>query len=190
MCLHVLFPFLVSSMAASNFSLHTQNSSQLDNSLEVATLGPGIEYFVLASALGFIMLLALFGNGILIVTMCRTPSLRTRTNMLILNLACADLGVALLCMPFSIITCFSRDWVFGDSLCHLNGFLNILFECSSLFTLTAISIEKYFSIVKPLARVITTRLAWIMVAMTWIAALILALMPLTGFITFDFKAGE
>ena len=178
-------------MRASNFSLQiSQNSSRPDNSMVHATLEPGTEYLVLASALCFIMLLAIFGNVTLIVTILRKSILRTRTNLFILNLACADVGVAFLCMPFSIITCFSRDWIFGDSLCHLNGFMNILFECSSLFTLTAISIEKYFSIVKPMARVITTKRAWSMVAMTWIAALILASIPLTGFTEFDFKAGE
>lgn len=177
-------------MAYLNFSQTRNSSSPLNDELENAGEEPGAEYFVLALALGIVMLLAVFGNIALIVTICGTPRLRTRTNMFILNLACADVGVALVCMPFSIITCFTRDWIFGDSLCQLNGFMNILFEASSLFTLTAISIEKYFSIVKPLTVVITTRLALTMVAMTWITALALATIPLTGFIAFDFKTGE
>lgn len=176
-------------MAYSNFNL-TRNSSPLNYELENAVEEPGVEYFVLAPVLGIVMLLAIFGNMTLIVTISRTPGLRTRTNMFILNQACADLGVALLCMPFSIITCFTHDWIFGDSLCQLNGFMNILFEASSLFTLTAISIEKYFSIVKPMTVVITTRLALTMLAMTWLTALALATIPLTGFIAFEFKTGE
>ena len=176
-------------MARLNFSL-TRNSSPFSDELESVGEESGVEYFALALALGIVMLLAIFGNIMLIVTICRTPSLRTRTNTFILNQACADVGVALLCMPFSIITCFTRDWVFGDSLCQVNGFMNILFEASSLFTLTAISIEKYFSIVKPMTVVITTRLAFTMVAMTWLTALALATIPLTGFIAFDFKTGE
>ena len=176
-------------MAYLNFS-QTRNSSLSNDELVYSREELGTEYFVLAPTLGIIMLLAIFGNMTLIVTICRTSSLRTRTNMFILNLACADVGVALLCMPFSIITSFTRDWIFGDSLCQLNGFMNILFEVSSLFTLTAISIEKYFSIVKPMAVVITTRLAWTMVATTWLTALVLATIPLTGFIAFDFKPGE
>jgi len=177
-------------MAVTNFTVEIQNSSRFNNSLMQATQETGIQYLVLASALGFVMLLAIFGNVTLIAAILRSSRLSTRTNLFILNLACADVGVALLCMPFSIVTCFSRDWIFGYSLCQLNGFVNILFEGCSLFTLTAISIEKYFSIVKPMSGVITTRLAWIMVAVTWIAALILASIPLTGFIAFDFKAGK
>lgn len=176
-------------MMVSNFSLHIENSSQLDDSLIHATQ-ESTEYFVLTAALVIIMLLAIFGNTTLIVTILHSRKLRTRTNMFILNLACADVGVALLCIPFSIITCFSRDWIFGDILCQLNGFMNIFFESCSLFTLTAISIEKYFSIVKPLDNVITRRKAWVMLAMTRIAALTLASMPLTGFIAFNFKDGE
>ena len=178
-------------MAESNFSLYTQNTSRNGSSLlKFAEQWSGSQYFVFASLLCVIMLLALFGNLTLIVTIYYRKKLRTRTNLFILNLACADLGVVLFCIPFSIITCFSRDWIFGNSLCQLNGFLNILFECSSLFTLTANSIEKYFSIVRPMARVITTRLAWMMMAMTWIAPLILASISLTGLTAFKFKAGE
>lgn len=176
-------------MAYANLS-QAGNSSQLNNEPENAELRPGTEYLVFAPALGIVMLVAIFGNMTLIVTIYRTASLRTRTNMFILNQACADVGVALLCMPFSIVTCFTRDWVLGDGLCQVNGFMYILFEASSLFTLTAISIEKYFSIVKPLAVVITTRLTWIMISMTWFAALVLATIPLTGFITFVYKPGE
>ncbi|KAL9979321.1 hypothetical protein ACROYT_G016969 [Oculina patagonica] len=176
-------------MANSNFNL-SQNFPPKNDQLENAVAEPGVEYFAFAPALGIVMLLAIFGNITLIVTICRNPGLRTLTNMFILNQACADLGVALLCMPFSIITCFTRDWIFGDSLCQLNGFMNILFEASSLFTLTAISIEKYFSIVKPMTVVITTRLALTMVAMTWLTALALATIPLTGFIAFEFKTGS
>ena len=178
-------------MAESNLSLYTLNTSRNGNSLlKFVKKGSGTEYFVFASLLCVIMLLALFGNLTLIVTIYGRKKLRTRANLFILNLACADLGVALFCIPFSIITCFSREWILGNSLCQLNGFLNILFECSSLFTLTAISIEKYFSIVRPMDRVITTRLAWMMMAMTWIAPLILASIPLTGLQGFKFKAGE
>ena len=178
-------------MAYVNLS-HAGNSSLLNDELEneIAGLRHGTEYLVFAPALGIVMLVAIFGNMALIVTICRTPRLRTRTNMFILNQACADVGVALLCMPFSIVTCFTQGWVFGDGLCQLNGFMNILFEASSLFTLTAIGIEKYFSIIKPMAVVITTRLAWIMIAMTWFTALVLATIPLTGFITFVYKPGE
>lgn len=176
-------------MAHLNFNL-TRNSTLLNDEQGNVGEEAGIEYFVLAPALGVVMLFAIFGNITLIVTISRTSKLRTRTNMFILNLACADLGVALLCMPFSIITCFTRDWIFGDILCQLNGFMNIVFEASSLFTLTAISIEKYFSIVKPMTVVITTRVAFTMVAMMWITALVLAAIPLTGFITFEFKTGK
>ena len=187
----VLFTPTGATMAYVNLS-QRENSSLLNNELEKENpeLRRGTEYLVFALALAIVMLVAIFGNMTLIITICRTASLRTRTNMFILNQACADVGVALFCMPFSIATCFTRGWVFGDGLCQLNGFMYILFEASSLFTLTAISIEKYFSIVKPMAVVMTTRLAWIMIAMTWLTALILATIPLTGVMTFVYKPGE
>jgi len=110
--------------------------------------------------------------------------------MFILNLAAADLGVAITCMPFSIITCLKHKWIFGEVLCHLNGFFNIVFGMGSLLTLTAISVEKYCAIVKPLYKIITRRRAIIMLLITWFEPVLFASLPLTGFTRFVYKEGE
>ena len=148
------------------------------------------EHVILASTLALIMIFAIFGNIALITTIHCKASLHTLTNRFILNLACADVGVGLFCIPFSVVTCYTGEWIFGNIMCQLNGFMNILFSLASVFTLTVISVEKYFSIVKPMVVVITTKVSWIMIAMTWMAALSFAVIPLTGFTAFDFKTGK
>ena len=109
-----------------------------------------LEHILMSGSLILIMMATLVGNGTVCLAVYRRHKLRTRTNMFIINLSCADIGVAVLCMPFSLVTCLRHGWVLGDALCKLNGFLNILFCLTSLLTLTAISVEKYFAICKPL----------------------------------------
>ncbi|XP_022789217.1 tyramine receptor Ser-2-like [Stylophora pistillata] len=176
-------------MADLNFS-QLQNSSLSNNEVDGE---PGTKYLVLAPVLLLIMLLAIVGNMTLIITICRTRVLRrTCLNMFVLNQACADLGVALFWMPFSIITCYTRNWIFGDSICQLNGFVNILFEASSVFTLTSISIVRYYSTLtpRPITVAMTTKITLTMVTMTWLTAFVLAALPLTGFIVFEFRPGS
>ena len=185
-----------SSYILTDLIMETLNTSQTTNlsfettATDAQSRGPGAVRIMLACSLAVIMVLTMFGNIALIITIHRKSTLHTLTNRFISNLAWTDVALGLFSMPFSLVTCLTREWIFGDRMCQLNGFLNILFSLASLFTLTAISIEKYFSIVKPMAVVITTRMTWVMLIMTWTAALVFAITPLTGFTAFDFTTGE
>ena len=150
----------------------------------------GPQRTALISSMAVMMLFSIFGNVTLISSIWRTPRLHTRTNYFIFNLACADLGVTLLCMPFSLVTCYMQRWIFGNVMCQINGFMNILFAATSLLTLTAISIEKYFSIVRAMDHAITTRRTKYMLLCTWIVPGLLAAIPLARFTSYELNPGE
>lgn len=100
----------------------------------------------------FTILLAIGGNIMVILTILRHRGMRTRTNMFIVNLAVADILVAALDMPVSLVTILEGDWIFSDTLCKLNGFTMALFLICSIHTLMYISIHKYISITRPFSR--------------------------------------
>lgn len=99
-----------------------------------------------------IIVLAIGGNIMVILTILRHRGMRTRTNMFIVNLAVADILVAALDMPVSLITIAEGDWIFSKTLCKLNGFTMALFLICSIHTLMYISIHKYISITRPFSR--------------------------------------
>lgn len=68
------------------------------------------------------MILALVGNVMVITTILRHRGMRTRTNMLLGNLAVADIMVAVLDMPVALVTIINHDWIFGETFCVFNGF--------------------------------------------------------------------
>ena len=64
-----------------------------------------------------IFLLSVIGNTLVILTLIRHKKMRTITNMYLLNLAIADLLVAVYCMPFSLVGMLMQDFVFGSFMC-------------------------------------------------------------------------
>lgn len=147
-----------------------------------------IEAAFQAASLILIMLVAIVANTMNIIVVYRNSNMQTPRYMFIINLACADLGVTLLSMPFSLVTCISRRWIMSDSLCELHGFLGSFFFCVSIFTLTIMSIEQYFTLVKPLSRAITIRRAWYMIAAVWIFSTLLSLGPVLGWGHFAYNS--
>ncbi|XP_064083928.1 relaxin receptor 1-like [Macrobrachium nipponense] len=65
--------------------------------------------------------------------------------------------------------------------CNLCGFLSTLSSEASVLTLTTITLDRYCSIVHPLTlKERTLRVAWAVMAVTWLLAALLALLPLSG----------
>ena len=147
------------------------------------------EQVILSITLIIIMIISLVGNAMVIITVAYFKDMQRKTYVLIANLAVADFGVSLLAMPFSLATVIKGDWPFGETLCNINGFLEALFLIASIHGLMHISIHKYFQLSKPLRRVVDKRWATIMIATTWIVAFTVAMAPIVGLTTNEYKPG-
>lgn len=174
-------------MDNNNTSDPAANESQSGNEIDPAWIG-----ILEAAILFLIMLIAIIGNFLVIAVVYRRRELRrTETHIFIVNLSLTDIFVALLCMPFSMITAVTQEWIFSNALCQLNGFLNVFFLLTSILTLTAISIHKYIGVVQPTKRKIFTRKRTIMaVAWVWVQALMTALTPILGWNEYEHIPGR
>lgn len=70
-----------------------------------------------------ILLLAVTGNALVILTLVQNRRMRTITNVFLLNLAVSDILLGVLCMPFTLIGTLLRDFVFGGLMCKLLPYL-------------------------------------------------------------------
>lgn len=59
--------------------------------------------FIYSIAFGIVFLFALFGNIVVVVLVTRTRRLHTLTNFFIVNLAVADILVAVFCVPITLL---------------------------------------------------------------------------------------
>lgn len=174
-------------MDSNNTSDSAANESHSGNEIDPAWIG-----ILEATILCLIMLVAIIGNFLVIAVVYRRRELRrTETHIFIVNLSLTDIFVALLCMPFSMITAVTQEWIFSNALCQLNGFLNVFFLLTSILTLTAISIHKYIGVVQPTKRKIFTRKRTLMaVAWVWMQALLTALTPILGWNEYEHIPGR
>lgn len=58
-----------------------------------------------------ILVIAIFGNGIVCFIVCTSSRMQTVTNFFIANLALSDMLMAFFCIPFSFISLFVLQWV-------------------------------------------------------------------------------
>lgn len=69
--------------------------------------------------------------------------MRTTTNYFLLNLSVADLLMSSLNCMFNFIYMLNSDWPFGSVYCSLNNFMGNVTVATSVFTLVAISFNRY-----------------------------------------------
>ncbi|KAK3893366.1 hypothetical protein Pcinc_002800 [Petrolisthes cinctipes] len=104
---------------------------------------------VLGTLYVIIGLFALFGNGVVLWVFCCTRSLRSGTNLLVINLAFSDLCMVISQFPILVCNCFSQAWVIGPFVCELYGFCGALFGTMSIINLAVIAYDRYRAILSP-----------------------------------------
>ncbi|XP_028264428.1 urotensin-2 receptor isoform X2 [Parambassis ranga] len=131
--------------------------------------------FTIGTILSIMCLVGVSGNIYTLVVMCH--SMRTAASMYIyiINLALADL-LYLLTIPFIVCTHFLKEWYFGDAGCRILISMDFLTMHASIFTLTIMSTERYFAVLRPLDTVQRSKSYRKAIAvLVWAASLILTL---------------
>ncbi|XP_032077098.1 urotensin-2 receptor-like [Thamnophis elegans] len=109
----------------------------------------------LTGVLGAILLLMCFigmtGNIYTLVVAFGSMAIRSASCLCVyvINLALADL-LYLSTIPFVVCTYFAQDWFFGDAGCRFLLSLDLLTMHASIFLLTAMSLERYWAVTRPL----------------------------------------
>ena len=90
-----------------------------------------------------VVLVGVFGNYLLLYVICRTRKMHNVTNFFIGNLAFSDMLMCATCVPFNLAYAFNpRGWVFGRFMCYLVFLIQPVTVYVSVFTLTAIGIDR------------------------------------------------
>ncbi|XP_002734239.1 somatostatin receptor type 2-like [Saccoglossus kowalevskii] len=94
-----------------------------------------------------VFLVGVIGNGIVTITMLRYKKMRKCvTNIYILNLALADFFFFLV-LPFVVYFNSPLNWIFGEVMCKLTMGLDGMNMFTGIFTLTAMAVDRYRTIV-------------------------------------------
>ncbi|XP_058488220.1 probable G-protein coupled receptor [Solea solea] len=126
--------------------------------------------------------LALLANTAVLVVVIKAPHLRKFA--FVCHLCAVDLLCAIVIMPLGIMS--SSPYLSGVTFsvleCQVYVFLNVLLIAASIFTITAISVERYYYIVHPMHYEVkmTLKLTAAVVVMVWVASAVLGLSTVFG----------
>ncbi|XP_017481734.1 PREDICTED: neuropeptide CCHamide-2 receptor-like [Rhagoletis zephyria] len=132
------------------------------------------ETYIITVLFALIFIVGVLGNGTLVIIFFRHRSMRNIPNTYILSLALADLLVIIICVPLACIVYTQESWTFGAQMCRISECFKDISIGVSVFTLTALSGERYCAIVNPLRKLQTKPLTVFTATMIWLLAILLA----------------
>ncbi|KAM9710643.1 trace amine-associated receptor 13c-like [Menidia menidia] len=143
----------------------------LNSSCRKITYPPSTSVLIFIT-LSSISLLTVTLNLLVIISISHFRKLHTPTNLLLLSLAVSDFLVGLLIL--SQIMIVDGCWYFGDLMCILYSFLNMIILSSSVGTMVLISADRYVAICDPLhyPTKVTSKRVSFCVCLCWILSLI------------------
>ncbi|KAM7349895.1 adenosine receptor [Cochliomyia hominivorax] len=123
---------------------------------------------------------AVIGNLMVIIVFQRERKLRRRTNYYIVSLAIADFLVGSLGVPFAILASIGLPT--NLHACLFTVSLLVVLCTISIFCLVAVSVDRYWAILYPMAysRNVRTKTAIVIISMCWVAGTIVGFLPLFG----------
>lgn len=134
------------------------------------------ETYIVPVVFAIIFLVGVLGNGTLVFIFARHRTMRNVPNTYIFSLALGDLLVILSCVPFTSTLYTIESWPWGELICKLSEATKDVSIGVSVFTLTALSAERYCAIVNPIRSHISSKpLTTVTAVLIWFMSMILAL---------------
>ncbi|XP_004609055.2 neuromedin-B receptor [Sorex araneus] len=131
---------------------------------------------VIPSLYLLIVTVGLLGNVLLVKIFITNSAMRSVPNIFISNLAAGDVLLLLTCVPVDASRYFFDEWMFGKVGCKLIPVIQLTSVGVSVFTLTALSADRYRAIVNPMDIQTSGAVLWTCVKAVgiWVVSVLLA----------------
>ena len=184
------------SISLSKLSIRCQiDFSQWEFSQTIWYVVPPLEMTIKIATILPVILFGVFGNSLLLYIIMRNRALRTPTNLLLGNMAAADLATLLFCPIIFLCRDFFQFYILGLIGCTLEGYFQGLeqlqwssqrtnqscflvsgaFLITAVLNLCAVSYDRLTAIVLPMETRLTVRGAKIVMLLTWVAGFALSI---------------
>ena len=123
------------------------------------------------------ILVSVLGNSTVIYIVYKHKDMRTTTNLLLVNMACGDILVAILYMASQLKFLYLFDkWfegVLGLILCKIVMVSQFIPVCATIWSTVVISVERLLAVISPLKKSFITSHCKIIIASIWLFSLLL-----------------
>jgi len=170
---------------STNFSLSTNSTEEYEGILFM----PPLEVVIVISLFYCcISLTAVVGNSTVILIVLTSRRMQSVTNYFIANLALADVIIGLFAIPFQFQAALLQRWNLPPFLCPFCPFFQNLSVNASIFTLTAIAVDRYKAIMHPLKNHASKSRTKGVIVVIWVVTMFLADAMADAFRTVDINA--
>ena len=138
---------------------------------------------IVVIALGFVGNLAIYG-----AISQRQKRSKTASNYLLINIAIADLLVAVIIAPLRFVEMF-HGWPLGQFLCHTLAAVQDVIVAVSVVTHTVIALERYRGIVQPFKKKLSLRGTKVAIGIIWLVCYIAVGLPIALVLREKFVGG-
>lgn len=118
---------------------------------------------------GIIAVCGFIGNLLVIIVVLSNKQMRNSTNVLIINLAIADLFFIIFCVPFTALAYAQHWWPLGRAFCKFYQYVIYVTAYSSVYTLVLMSFDRYLAVVHPISSMTlrTERNTYVVIIISW-----------------------
>ncbi|CAL8248321.1 unnamed protein product [Merluccius merluccius] len=121
-----------------------------------------------------IVLVSVVGNVVVIWIIMAHKRMRTVTNYFLLNLAFAEASMSAFNTVINFTYAVHNDWYYGLVYCRFHNFFPIAAVFASIYSMTAIALDRYMAIIHPLQQRMSATETKVVVGVIWVLALLLA----------------
>ena len=150
------------------------DSSDTDNATMMAQQLSTESQIVLVFLYSLTTVTAVVGNAFVIVVFAVGKRSRSDLRPFLVNLACADLIMAVFCMPFTFTMTMLGHWIFSAPMCPVVLYMQTVSVTASVCTNMAIGVDRFWVVMYPLRSRITKSRSKVMIVAIWTVSLLVS----------------
>ncbi|XP_069070213.1 substance-P receptor isoform X1 [Pleurodeles waltl] len=162
---------VISGYNSSNATLSTGNTSE---EITNPFVQPGWQIALWAVAYSIIIVVSVVGNIIVMWIILAHKRMRTVTNYFLLNLAFAEASMAAFNTVINFTYGIHNEWYYGLFYCKFHNFFPISAVFASIYSMTAIALDRYMAIIHPLKPRLSATATKVVICVIWALAFALA----------------
>ncbi|NXV23487.1 NK1R protein, partial [Cepphus grylle] len=153
---------------------HWLLNASLNESFSNQFVQPPWQVALWAVAYALIVVVSVVGNVVVMWIILAHKRMRTVTNYFLVNLAFAEASMSAFNTVVNFTYAIHNEWYYGLLYCKFHNFFPIAAVFASIYSMTAIALDRYMAIIHPLQPRLSATATKVVIGVIWLLAFLLA----------------
>ncbi|KFQ75628.1 Substance-P receptor, partial [Phaethon lepturus] len=149
-------------------------NASLNESFSNQFVQPPWQVALWAVAYALIVVVSVVGNVVVMWIILAHKRMRTVTNYFLVNLAFAEASMSAFNTVVNFTYAIHNEWYYGLLYCKFHNFFPIAAVFASIYSMTAIALDRYMAIIHPLQPRLSATATKVVIGIIWLLAFLLA----------------